>query len=168
MRTTEKYNLSVTKPLLTKEWHPTKNGTLTPRDVTPMSNKKVWWLCKSGHQWEALIRNRSKGRGCPYCSGKRASKDNCLQTMNPNLAKQWHPIKNGNLTVKDVTPGSGKKAWWACKHGHEWTAVISSRNTGISCPYCSRRLRTRVSNPNSYRSLQNMRDRERPFVNLHG
>ena len=30
-------------PHLVKEWHPTKNGDLTPKDVTYGSNKKVWW-----------------------------------------------------------------------------------------------------------------------------
>jgi hypothetical protein len=31
-------------PHLVKEWHPTKNGDLTPDDFTHGSNKKVWWL----------------------------------------------------------------------------------------------------------------------------
>ncbi len=54
---------------LAKEWHPTKNGSLTPRDVTPNSHKKVWWLCSKNknHEWDALISNRNRGRGCPYC-----------------------------------------------------------------------------------------------------
>ena len=68
------YNLYVLKPDLVKEWHPTKNGTLTPMDVAPYSNKKVWWICGKGHEWEAHISNRSKGIGCPYCSGKSQAK----------------------------------------------------------------------------------------------
>ncbi len=28
---------------LVKEWHPTKNGKLTPHDVTPFSDMVVWW-----------------------------------------------------------------------------------------------------------------------------
>ena len=38
-------------PELVKEWHPTKNGDLTPRDVTHGSKKKVWWLCQNIHEW---------------------------------------------------------------------------------------------------------------------
>ena len=40
---------------LAKEWHPTKNSSLTPKDVTAGSNKKVWWQCSRGHEWEAGI-----------------------------------------------------------------------------------------------------------------
>jgi hypothetical protein len=58
---------------LAKEWHPTKNGTLTSKDVTPNSNKKVWWLCSKNknHEWDAKIQNRNNGSGCPYCFKKR-------------------------------------------------------------------------------------------------
>ena len=37
-------------PELSKEWHPTKNGDLTPYDVTVGSHKKVWWICSKGHK----------------------------------------------------------------------------------------------------------------------
>ena len=36
----QKEPLSVTHPDLAKEWHPTKNGELTPNDVTAGSDKK--------------------------------------------------------------------------------------------------------------------------------
>jgi len=121
---------------LAKEWHPTRNGSLTPRDVTPGSNKKVWWKCDKGHEWEAAINNRSQGRGCPYCAGKAVCEDNCLQTINPTLAKEWHPLKNGKLSPRDVTPSSHQKAWWICDKGHEWQAVVGHRNNGTGCPYC--------------------------------
>ena len=68
-RLSEKYNLEVANPELAAEWHPTKNGALTPSDVTPGSGKKVWWICQNGHEWETYIYNRKKGHGCPYCAG---------------------------------------------------------------------------------------------------
>ncbi|MHC4133205.1 MAG: zinc-ribbon domain-containing protein [Planctomycetota bacterium] len=49
-RATENYNLQVINPNLSKEWHPTKNGSLDPKDFTPNSNKKVWWICKKKHE----------------------------------------------------------------------------------------------------------------------
>jgi glutaredoxin len=122
---------------LSKQWHPTKNGSLTPRDVTAGSNKKVWWKCAKGHEWRVPVYNRNKGSGCPYCGGDKVNDENCLQTINTPLSKQWHPTKNGSLTPRDVTAGSGKKAWWQCAKGHEWKAVISSRNSGRGCPYCA-------------------------------
>jgi hypothetical protein len=104
--------------------------------VKPSSNKKFWWQCEKGHQWQANVNSRTNGVGCPYCSGKRACLDNCLQTLNPNIAKQWHPAKNRNLTPNDVTIGSGKKIWWLCGNGHEWITTVKSRCEGSDCPYC--------------------------------
>ncbi len=126
-------------PTLAREWHPTKNAPLNPKDVTPGSTKRVWWTCTKGHEWEAVVHNRNSGTGCPYCAGKAVGADNHLQTINPELAKQWHPKKNGGLTPKDVTPNSDKKAWWICGKGHEWLATISNRNRGRGCPYCAGR-----------------------------
>jgi hypothetical protein len=132
--------LQTINPELAKQWHPTKNGRLTPKDVTPNSNKKAWWICGKGHEWKATISNRNRGRGCPYCAGMAACEDNCLQTLNPPLAAEWHPVKNVRLTPRDVTPGSSRRVWWRCNKGHAWEAVIHSRNKGFGrCPYCSGR-----------------------------
>ncbi len=140
MKLTADYNLQAVSPTLAKEWHPIKNGLLGPKDFLPGSRKKVWWVCENGHEWEAKISNRTHGSGCPYCCGKAVCKDNCLQTLNPTLAKEWHDAKNGNLTPSDVTPNSNKRVWWKCEKGHEWEATVCSRNSGSKCPYCSGRL----------------------------
>ena len=128
-------------PELSKEWHPTKNGKLTPYDVTGRNGKKVWWKCKKGHEWKGIISDRAtvnrKSRCCPYCCGQKPSIDNCFGTINPELSKEWHPTKNGKLTPYDVTPLSNKKAWWKCKKGHEWNTSVSHRTGGSGCPYCN-------------------------------
>jgi hypothetical protein len=51
----------------------------------------------------------------------------------PQLIEEWHPTRN-SVTPHEVTSGSHKKAWWKCKHGHEWKAVIRYRVRGIGCP----------------------------------
>lgn len=132
-------NLAAKRPALVKEWHPTKNKKLTPDDVTPGSNKKVWWKCKRGHEWNAIINSRSSGRGCPFCSGKRASVNDCLRDIYPALSKQWHPTKNGRVSPKDVRTQSNKKFWWLCEKSHEWEAAVYSRTQTKSkqCPYCA-------------------------------
>ena len=140
-----KNNLMAANPHLAKEWHPKKNGSLTSKDVTTGSGKKIWWQCNKGHEWQAVVRNRSSGNGCPYCSGKAVCEDNCLQTINPELAKEWHPTKNHTLKPTNVTPNSHKKIWWLCDKGHEWQANIMNRNRGCGCPYCSNRI---VNNDN--------------------
>lgn len=129
-------NLSVGNPKLAQEWHPFKNGAVTPKDVTISSGKKVWWQCKEGHEWTATISSRPRC-GCPYCGNKKVCKDNCLSARNPNLTKEWHPSKNGELTPQNVTSGSGKKIWWLCEKGHEWESAVDNRNKGQGCPYCT-------------------------------
>ena len=125
-------------PALASQWHPNKNGALTPQDVTTSSNKFVWWMCEKGHEWKAMVYDRTNGCGCPICSGHKVLVGyNDLATTMPNLALEWHQIKNSNLTPRDVTSGSSKKVWWQCKNGHEWQAVISSRKFGYGCPYCA-------------------------------
>jgi len=129
--------LQTTNPELAKEWHTTKNGKLTPNDVTAGSHKKVWWKCRKGHEWQAIISNRKNGNVCPYCANKKVYKDNCLQKTNPELAKEWDYEKNEAITLNNVTASSYKIVWWKCEKGHEWQASIYSRNHGRGCPYCA-------------------------------
>ena len=143
-------SLDETHPELAKEWHPSKNGDLEPKNVVAGSTKTIWWKCPNGedHEWKASLVNRSRGRGCPYCVGKKTSKTNSLLMTHRKLAKEWHPTKNGKLTSNDVSANSGKKVWWKCSEGddHVWEARISSRTAGNNCAVCSNR---KVSNENN-------------------
>ncbi len=133
-------SLKTVNTTLAREWHPTKNGSLTPNDVTANSSKNVWWVCSMGHEWEAILSNRNRGTGCPYCSGRAAFDKNSLQIVNPKLSKEWHPTKNGDLSPDNVTAYSSRKAWWICRRGHEWKSRIADRNRGAGCPFCSGRV----------------------------
>ena len=111
---------------------------LTPVDVKPNSDKKVWWKCSRGHEWQATINSRNAGCDCPICSNKKILKGyNDLQTVNPALAKEWNYENNNVLTPAEVSPNSGKKVWWKCQRGHEWQATINSRNNRNGCPVCN-------------------------------
>lgn len=68
---TKDHNLQKANPHLAKQWHPTKNGKLRPKDVTPGSNRQVWWLCNNKHEWKATVNHRNRGAQCPLCSGMR-------------------------------------------------------------------------------------------------
>jgi len=136
-RITPEHNLAVLRPDLAAEWHAVRNGDLAPGDVAPQSDRRVWWRCGHGHEWEARIQSRTRGTGCPYCAGKRASKDRNLAALHPDLAGEWHRERNGDLTPADVVPGSGKPVWWRCHAGHEWAAPVTRRTRGAGCPFCS-------------------------------
>jgi len=145
-------DLASTRPVIAAQWHPTKNDTLRPENVTSKSNKRAWWVCERGHEWEAQISQRTfAGNGCPYCTGKRVLKGfNDLATVEPLIAAQWHPELNGSLTPEMVTVGSHKRVWWICPYDHVWEAVVYSRARGgkHGCPECAgvTKWRTRLKN----------------------
>ncbi len=43
------------------QWHPTKNGDLTPDQVVTGSHQKYWWKCDKDpeHEWESVVRDRT-------------------------------------------------------------------------------------------------------------
>ena len=137
---------------VSSEWHPTKNGMITPRDVVPGSNKKYWFQCEKKHEWKTNLRSRTlKNIGCPYCSNKKASKENCLKTLFEKVASEWHPTKNGTITPRDVVPSSHKKYWFQCGKKHVWPSSLKHRTSSNSeCPYCSNK---KVSKENCLETL---------------
>lgn len=138
-----KQNMSLgeKRPDLAKEWHPFKNGSLSPFEVTFKSSKKVWWLGDCGHEWSATVQNRSNNHGCPYCSGKLPIKGkNDLASYSNDLLDEWNYEKNAPLLPENVSCGSGRKVWWIGKCGHEWKTDVASRVKGGNCPYCSCRI----------------------------
>ena len=100
-------------PNLCEQIHPTKNGDFNPVNYTYGSGKKVWWKCPEGddHEWVTRIDDRARGRGCPFCSGRRVSVTNNLLVSDPKIANEWHPTKNGDLRPEDVTPNMTRKVW---------------------------------------------------------
>lgn len=134
-------DLATRFPHLAQQWHPTRNGALTPDQVLPGSHRMVWWVCEKGHEWQAQIKSRVSGCGCPVCASRAlAEEENDLVSRFPQVAAQWHPFKNGTLTPRQVFPGTSRKVWWVCEKGHEWRAAVSSRTFGGNgCPVCSGR-----------------------------
>ena len=134
-------DLATINPTLSMEWHPEKNTGLTPMQVTAGSMKKVWWKCEKGHEWQATIYDRNHGTGCPVCNNHTRRRlilgKNDLATVNPALAAELHPVKNGDLTARDLTAQSNQKVWWLCKHGHEWQTAVFQRTRGTGCPICA-------------------------------
>ena len=135
------YNDLVTKNQeLLKEWNYEKNNLnkVYPDIVSRGSHKKVWWKCKNGHEWEALISNRVKGRNCPYCSGrKKIIGVNDLATTNPEILEMWDYEMNEKKSPSDYSKGSDYMAWWKCpKCNNSWRQRISHITKGIGCPAC--------------------------------
>lgn len=137
------YNdLATRYPAIAAQWHPTKNGALSPDQIVAGSNRYVWWQCRLGHSWRAKVVDRTRGtNGCPYCASRKTLAGfNDLATTHPDVAAQWHPELNGTLTPQQVTAGSNRRIWWICPEGHVWRTAVYNR-TGkkrqTNCPICA-------------------------------
>lgn len=108
-----------------------------PREFSAGMARKKDWRCKAGHSWNASIRNRAAGSGCPFCAknGKRAFVgETDLATTHPEIALtafEWDPSKIG--------AGSGKKRKWLCSVGHVFEARIVDRVAEKECGVCANR-----------------------------
>ena len=125
-------DLATTHPHLIDEadgWDPTQ--------VHAGTNKKLGWVCKNGHQWQASGTSRSaENTGCPVCKNRIVKIGfNDLKTTHPELSKEafgWDP--------QSVVSGNNQKFKWKCQNGHTWTAGIVNRAHGkeTSCPTCAK------------------------------
>lgn len=73
-----------------------------------------------------------------YSSYITTRKEHSLKARYPELAKEWHPSKNGLLEPDMVAPNTNKLVWWLGKCGHEWLSSVADRaNMRSGCPICS-------------------------------
>lgn len=130
-------------PELIFEWNYDKNN-FKPSEISKTSNKKVWWKCSEGHEWEAVVANRVHGTRCPFCftgndtvKRKLTLAEWCKENSREQLLVEWDYDKNGSVTPETVSKASHIIVWWKCSEGHEWEAQIKSRTYNHGCPYCS-------------------------------
>lgn len=129
-------SLSLKRPDLAKQWHPTLNGSLTAKDVAYSSGKTYKWICELKHVWPDTpnIRSYQANNNCPICTNHRLLLGfNDLKTKFPkiaNLAHGWDPT-----SVRFI---SGNNHEWKCSKGHIWEDTVREvcEKKGI-CPYCS-------------------------------
>lgn len=127
-------------PELVNEWDYEKNNNLSPKTINAHSGQIVYWKCNNGHSWKAAIDSRTKGHGCPYCTGRKVLTGyNDLLSQNPELTKEWNYEKNSELKPSDIHYNSMKKVWWKCSScGYEWMTTVFNRNQkNYQCPVCS-------------------------------
>lgn len=129
-------------PELSEMWDYERNET-TPDMISYGSSKEFFWIDKNcGHSFKKSPKTLVQSTGCPYCSStnKKVLRGfNDLETLFPEIAKEWHLTKNGNVFASDVAAKSGQQYWWICSQNkdHEWLTTIHNR-TGLNsgCPDC--------------------------------
>lgn len=146
-------SLKILRPDIAEQWDYEKNFPLSPEMFSTGSNYKAWWKCtKCGRSYLSAInhKNRNDSRVCPKCSKfkqgrtftlNKVKQIGSLRQTNPELAKEFHPTKNLDLTPDNITAGRFKRVWWKCsKCDYEWQASPNARKSGIGCPHCSGRV----------------------------
>jgi hypothetical protein len=115
-----------------------KKNIQNPKQFTPRSNKKVFWICKKGHSWQNTIKRTVLQKGkCPVCSEKKSvSIIHNLQTKFPELMEFWDFEKNINPPII-FAPFSSKKVYWKCVNGHSYLQpIVHKTRAGYGCPKC--------------------------------
>ncbi|WP_095674337.1 zinc-ribbon domain-containing protein [Candidatus Planktophila versatilis] len=110
-----------------------------PSRFSTKSDKRVSWICSKNslHIWEASIKHRTSGTGCPYCANRKIVPGmNDLATEFPELA-----LQASGFDPTRYSRGSSKRVQWICPkdNSHIWFATIAARTAGGGCPYCSHR-----------------------------
>lgn len=142
-----KYPLSVKSPEVAVDFHPTKNGNLSPDKIGYTSRMSVWWKChKCGYEWYTPVKYRTKrkgrenGRGCPVCWGRVVSDMNRLSIVSPEVSKDLLPELNDGIVADDLTYSSNKCILWKChKCAYQWKAYVNNRThktQPTGCPIC--------------------------------
>lgn len=132
-------DLFTTNPELKDYW--SNNNVLNPLELRKGCNFVALWICsKCGYEYEMKISEKTRGRGCPYCSNHRLKKGfNDFKTKYPLLAKEW---SNRNTKKPDeVFPNSRYKAIWICSQGHEYEMMLPNKTRGQGCPICYKTMK---------------------------
>ena len=108
-------------------------------------NKHIEVECAKHHIWSSLPTNLRKGRGCPYCSGKKTLAGyNDIATTHPHLVKYF----TNKDEAKMYSAGSHKRIKVTCPDcGEECEITIKNLTYyGFNCKICS----DNISYPNKY------------------
>ncbi len=115
-------------PEIAEEWHPIKNGILTPGMFKPRSDHKVWWKCPTcSFEYESSIGHRTYGTGCPKCGIEKVTKVkrkpvNMIDPITGDIvstfisisdASRKLKINSSNITMacKGIRPKAGGYYW---------------------------------------------------------
>ena len=132
-------DLATKFPTIAEEWNYNKNGDLNPSNVNVGSHRVVWWKGKCGHEWEAQIKHRVNGTGCPVCAGRNVLVGyNDIGTVSPRAFQRWDVVKNSEIDIYTVPVGSHKKVWWLCSEcNHSYQREVY-REIKFTCPNCKK------------------------------
>lgn len=111
---------------------------LGPTEISFASSLRCLWQCNScGHQWEAIVSNRTgRGSGCPPCARREAwrNDDKKRSALAAMVASVSHLAAEFVTNVAHPECGADEtrltskiQVRWRCWRGHEWEAAPYTR-----------------------------------------
>jgi hypothetical protein len=115
--------------------------------LTANSDDSVGWKCTNDHIYYMRVVTRAKLDMCPECHKQQLARDGSnIAVTHPEIAKYWHPWRNGKKRPDHYTHGAGVTVWWTCDYNHEYPMRIERKTAGLGCPVCAgRRLTSGVN-----------------------
>ncbi|KAG5473871.1 hypothetical protein LSCM1_04506 [Leishmania martiniquensis] len=139
--------LAKVRPDLLQLWDGSRNNPfLRPEEIASDSKQSVFWNCPMCREsYAARVKDRVMDKvRCPSCALLHSRSADELASEESFVLQEWHPLKNGDLSMEQVSPTDTKtKVWWLCAGcGHEWEASLATRlkrcrrtRRGL-CPAC--------------------------------
>lgn len=137
--------LQYRRPDLYREIDKDKHNDVILPEITFGMHKKLWWNCPKNpcgcHKWEAAVKDRVRGNGCPFCSGHKTCQHFSFMSIN-KLACEFDYSLNPNIDPYKISKGSITQILWKCNNHktcneHVWYASPNNRtNSRTNCPFC--------------------------------
>ncbi|GET90509.1 hypothetical protein, conserved [Leishmania tarentolae] len=139
--------LAKARPDLLQLWdYKHNNPFLKPAEIPADSKENVFWNCPMcSESYTARVKDRALDKvRCPSCALSRSQSAGMLASEESVVLQEWHPLKNGDLHIEQLSPTDTKtKVWWLCSGcGHEWEASLAARlsrwrrSRKSLCPVC--------------------------------
>lgn len=114
-------------PDIAKEWHPTKNGNISPDQVLPETHDSYYWLCpKCGYTYKAMVKNRVRMKsGCPKCGRKIASAKQMIKVKNITTGEIFDNVSEAakKYNVGKAGIGACCRGITKTSNGYEWCYI---------------------------------------------
>lgn len=125
------------------------NHGINIMDISCKADIVFWWECPDcGGVYQATAKKRVEGFECPHCKPvkKKVPYEKSLAYLFPDIAAEWHPTLNGDVTPDQIRSKTAKKYWFRClKHPEHppWQGYLHNRTSAGrgGCPLC--KLETR-------------------------
>ncbi|CEP95548.1 DNA-directed RNA polymerase subunit P [[Clostridium] sordellii] len=130
------------KEILKDIWDYDKN-TISPYELSPHSNKKVWIKCleKDYHDsYEIGCNKFTSGTRCPYCVNLKIHHRDSFGGIYKDVLQDIWDYEKNKVDPHNISPSTTKKVWIKCTekdyHG-SYQVTCGSFTSGTRCPYCA-------------------------------